>query len=324
VLSGRRQERASATPKGVQKKGLLEGSWEFGDAIYSEEAEEEEEEEDQGSLFFSLLRRDSAGSSSESVRRATEVLRPYCADERYDRFLEVAAKRCSRLAVGFERPSNPNNVWACLRTVDACGVQEVDLVLDSARAAEDRARGRGMQQAGARFSLRHSTMTTALGSQKWLSIEGHESTADMCDSLRARGFTVCATDLGPGALPFDDLFPPLTTAEEQGEAPRGAPTKKKYALIFGNEEVGISPGLRASADLRCYLPMRGFADSFNLSVAAASVLAHLAARGYLQPDLDQPDQDALVLAWLLRSVKAAKPILQRNGITLPAHKYLHP
>jgi len=41
------------------------------------------------------------------------------------------------------------------------------------------------------------------------------------------------------------------------------------------EAVGCSQYMLDQADLRVYLPLRGFADSLNLSVATALILHHL-------------------------------------------------
>ena len=44
---------------------------------------------------------------------------------------------------------------------------------------------------------------------------------------------------------------------------------------MGSELTGASPQLLAAADKRVYLPLHGFADSLNLSVAAAMVLQRM-------------------------------------------------
>lgn len=41
------------------------------------------------------------------------------------------------------------------------------------------------------------------------------------------------------------------------------------AIIFGNEKTGVSPEALAMADLQVKIPMSGFSESFNVSVAAA-------------------------------------------------------
>lgn len=47
---------------------------------------------------------------------------------------------------------------------------------------------------------------------------------------------------------------------------------EKIAIVFGTEAVGCSNEMLNAADLRVYLPLRGFADSLNLSVATALVV----------------------------------------------------
>ena len=46
---------------------------------------------------------------------------------------------------------------------------------------------------------------------------------------------------------------------------------EKIALVFGTEAVGASTYMLNQADKRVYLPLRGYADSLNLSVATALI-----------------------------------------------------
>ena len=50
---------------------------------------------------------------------------------------------------------------------------------------------------------------------------------------------------------------------------------EKIAIVFGTEAVGCTTEMLNAADLRVYLPLRGFADSLNLSVATALVVHQL-------------------------------------------------
>ena len=74
------------------------------------------------------------------------------------------------------------------------------------------------------------------------------------------------TDLSQLAVPLEpsDL-----------EASGNWPIPAKIAVVMGTEAVGCSQEMLDGADLRVYLPLRGFADSLNLSVAAALVIHHL-------------------------------------------------
>ena len=53
--------------------------------------------------------------------------------------------------------------------------------------------------------------------------------------------------------------------------------QRPICIVMGNEERGISKTLRNLADETFYLPMCGFAESFNLSVATAITLAYMKA-----------------------------------------------
>ena len=70
--------------------------------------------------------------------------------------------------MAFERPSNPSNVWACLRTIDAFGCQDVHIVEDSLEEAAKRAAARGVHaDPTQRMRGRKKRMTSAMGAQKW-------------------------------------------------------------------------------------------------------------------------------------------------------------
>lgn len=236
---------------------------------------------------------------TKDVGAAIRALEPYVSDKRRLQFEKVIAQRTTRLRVAYERPSNPSNVWACLRTIDAFGIQCVDIVADSREEARRRAERRGAT--GTMFQSREVGMKSALGAQKWLTLRRHATTETMIRELRGDGYSVCVTDLADDAEDIYSWTPP-----DQG----------KIALVFGNEEIGISDHLRSGADCRLRIPMKGFAESLNLSVSTAAFLAHLAAKGYMIPDLDPAVAAHLKLRWLASSVRAAEPILRREGLLL--------
>jgi tRNA C32,U32 (ribose-2'-O)-methylase TrmJ len=95
---------------------------------------------------------------------------------------------------------------------------------------------------------------------------------------------------------------------------------------MGNENAGISEEMRELVDGTFTLPMSGFAESYNLSVATAITLAHLSAasqgdKGPLRPgDLQEHEYNTLFLKGLLNSVAQPKmgyAVLRREGIELP-------
>ena len=97
-------------------------------------------------------------------------------------------------------------------------------------------------------------------------------------------------------------------------------------VVMGNEDKGISDEMRNLADETFTLPMSGFAESFNLSVATSITLAHMSAnssdgKGPLRPgDMDVHEYNCLYLKGLLQSLpqkRTGPALLKQNGILLP-------
>lgn len=66
-------------------------------------------------------------------------------------------------------------VWACLRTLDSFGIQHAHVVSDPSTYSK---------------KARLKTMCTAMGSQKWLTLHGHDSPEDAVAKLKADGYQV--------------------------------------------------------------------------------------------------------------------------------------
>jgi tRNA (guanosine-2'-O-)-methyltransferase len=180
--------------------------------------------------------------------------------ERRERIDRVVAGRTRTLTVVMEAFCDPQNVNAVLRTCDAFGVQEVHVVEGPMKVYD---RNKKISQ----------------NADKWLDVVRWRSTAECLEALRARGFALYATHLDEGARPLGELA-----------------FAGKVALVFGNESRGVSAEALALADLRYAIPMRGFSQSLNVSVAAAVSLAKAVERREAlggHGDLAPPDAEAL-------------------------------
>src|SRR5690606_32940519 len=87
------------------------------------------------------------------------------------------------------------------------------------------------------------------------------------------------------------------------------------ALVFGNEREGLSDGMLRECDMRMVIPMSGFAQSFNISVAAAVAMYHVLqdqtrARG-ADGDLTTHERAVLTADYCIRSLGASEQILRR-------------
>jgi tRNA (guanosine-2'-O-)-methyltransferase len=242
-----------------------------------------------------------ASLTPELVADATRILEPYVKPERMVRMDDVLSQRTKNCRFLFENPANPSNVWACLRTIDSFGIQNVDLVISSGKYT------------GKAALAQKRGMRTAMGSAQWLTLRNHISTDGAIKKLKDSGYKIYASDLNPNSKDIRDI----DWSEDD----------KPICIVMGNENIGISPEMRELADETFTLPMCGFAESFNLSVATAITLAHLSAcstddkKGPLKPgDVDPHELNCLRLKGILNSLaqkRAGKALLKREGIELP-------
>jgi len=270
--------------------------------------------------------------SPDIVQRSIDILTPYIQDRRMERIDEVLNQRTKHTRFLYENPSNPSNVFACLRTLDSFGIQYVDTIVDSdsyqGKAAVNQKRG----------------MRTAMGSAVWMSIRQFGSLDEAVRQLRQEGCLIYASDLNPSALDVRDLVwdvdfdddddivdkglqggDGLTDVEDGKKLTRQRP----ICIVMGNEDRGISDEMRELADETFYLPMCGFAESFNLSVATAITLAYMSAvstrvgnedgydvKGPLRPgDLDSHELQCLRLKGVLNSLaqrRMGKALLKKG------------
>lgn len=214
-------------------------------------------------------------------RQVISALSPLVTERRLARMREVLSQRTRRIVVVLEDVYQSHNASAVLRSCDSFGVQDIYPleVRNSFRVNED----------------------IALGSGRWLTLHRAPDlpVARRLKQLQENGYRIVATSphgqsYGPADLPLDE---PL-------------------ALVFGTEMEGISEDVTLNADYLLAIPMYGFAESFNISVAAAIVLHVLCERvrgGDRQWRLSDAEQDELLAQWLREDVKGADEVLRRLG-----------
>ena len=178
-------------------------------------------------------------------------------------------ERVGSVTLLMDAPQDPHNAAAAIRSADAFGLPEIHVVPRD----EPFELGRKVSQ----------------GAERWVEVVLHSSPAAAVSALEQRDYTLVSTH-PQGALAPEDL------------AGIG-----RVCLVVGNETDGISQALTSAASTSVRVPMRGFVESLNLSVAAALLLraATLGRKG----DLSLAERRRLYAAFLLRSVPRANEIL---------------
>lgn len=156
--------------------------------------------------------------------------------ERYQKLRQTLDKRQPDLTLLTEQIHKPRNIAALVRTGDAVGIHDMHMVWP--------------------FDKHRSYSGTAMGSDRWVNIIRHETMADGIAHLQGRGFKVYAAHFSDRAVDFRDVD-----------------YTRPCAILLGNEKRGVSNEAAQQVDEHITIPMLGMVESFNVSVAAAIILA---------------------------------------------------
>jgi tRNA (guanosine-2'-O-)-methyltransferase len=208
-------------------------------------------------------------NSAWTADKVIETLGPLASDERQARIQSVIEQRLESVTVLLDAPHDPHNGSAVMRSCDAFGVPTVHVV--------------------ARVESFMIARRITKGTERWLEVHDHKTPEGAAQHLLDRGFELVATH------PQGELTPP-----DLAHIPR-------LALLLGNEHDGICEPLLRHAKRAVRIPMRGFVESLNVSVAAAVLLS--AATQNRTGDLPHAEKRRLYARALYRSVPRAAEIL---------------
>ncbi|MBW8683974.1 TrmH family RNA methyltransferase [Chitinophaga rhizophila] len=154
--------------------------------------------------------------------------------ERRERLLSVLNKRQAGLTVVLENVQDPHNVSAVMRTCDAVGIQEI-YVIDNKKPRQKK------------WGVRSSSSAA-----KWLTVHQFADPASCVAALREKYNKIYTTHLSTDAVGLYKL-------DFTGSV----------ALVFGNEQEGVSEEIRSLSDGNFLIPQVGIIKSLNISVACA-------------------------------------------------------
>ena len=194
--------------------------------------------------------------------------------QRLERIDAVISARLESVTAVLDRLLDAHNVAAVLRTAEGLGLARVHVVRHDARDA-----------------TAHRRVTQ--DADKWLDVRIHRSGAQAARDLVRDGFAVYAGHLDAQARPY-------TGIEADGPV----------ALLFGNEHEGPSPETLSACTGTFRIPMAGFTQSFNVSVAAGIALSQICSlrRAFLQSagDLSPHQRGELRSRFLRLAAKLAR------------------
>ena len=213
------------------------------------------------------------------MKELIQHLSPLITNERWNRFQKVLAERTQYLTIVLENIYQPLNASAVLRSADCFGIQDVHVIEN--------------------YNEFHPDREVAMGSSRWLNIQRYNKTnnnsLNCIKKLKKEGYRIVATS------------PHINDCNlHEFELSKG-----KTALFFGTEMEGLTDVVLQEADEYLKIPMYGFTESFNLSVAAAICLQHLSHQLRQQNidwQLDKEAKERTLLNWLRYSVDRSEII----------------
>ncbi len=175
----------------------------------------------------------------EQLEEEIEKLKIFLTPNRIAKIDEVLAKRTDNFRIILDRFVDMHNISAVIRSCEAFGLLNIDIIKNNIIKNEMSA------------SISKST-------HKWLDIKYYKSPDEFIPELKAAGYKVWIADTNSRSKNVKELVIP-----------------DKLALVMGSELNGPSEDTIKYADEFVYLPMKGFVESFNVSVATALFIFYI-------------------------------------------------
>ena len=218
----------------------------------------------------------------------TAYLEQFVTEHRKDLFQKVLNERTRHFTVAIEDIFQPHNSGAVIRSCDVFGIQDIHVI-----------------ESNYQF---YASTQVAKGAQKWLDFSLYNkrhtnNTLDCISDLRSKGYKIIATTPHNDSCLLEDFD-----------------ITQKSAFFFGVEKEGLSKDMMENADGFLKIPMVGFTESLNISVAAAIILQNLIEKlkksnvNWQLTDLEKREK---YLDWLQKSIKSIKKIKEAYDLKNP-------
>jgi tRNA (guanosine-2'-O-)-methyltransferase len=191
-------------------------------------------------------------------------------DKRASRFRQVLMRRSNKLAVVVEDCHDQHNATAIIRSCDAFGVDTIHIISS--------------------YQKFRINKQVSRGTHHFMEIFIHKSTEEAYQTLKSQGYTIFASTLTAEKV--------INTEELQQIY-----LTKPIAIVFGEESSGLSEKATNLADGHFMIPMAGFAQSLNVSVALAVTVYAIRGKELCNDadgNLTEPEQLKRYTRWVKR------------------------
>ena len=213
----------------------------------------------------------------ENLVRTFEFLKKFLTPERLAKIEHFSAESSDFVLPVMEDVYQYRNAAAIIRSVEACGFHKV--VAMEARNIFD------------------PNLTVTKGAENWVEAEKMPHSLDSLQEIRSRGYKIVAVSPEKNATMLPDF-----RITEPG------------ALVFGTEWQGVTDDFLEFCDETLAIPMYGFTQSFNVSVAAAICCYDLKQKllhSGINYKLSDEKRLELMIKWAVNSIPSGKEILRK-------------
>lgn len=210
-----------------------------------------------------------------------EFLKRHMTDKRSERFEQVLQYRTRHFTIALEDLYQERNANAVVRTADCFGIQDVHIIEN--------------------YHEYKISSGISKGAEKWINIHLYDrseiNTQTCIDQLKKNGYRIIAT-----------------SPHREDTLAENYDIRIKTAFFLGGEKEGLSETVQTAADGFVKLPMYGFTESFNISVAAALLLENITRRLHrsgIPWQLSEAEKLDLRLDWTIKTIASAGKLIEK-------------
>ena len=204
-------------------------------------------------------------------------LQQFLTDERLEKINHFAPESSDFVLPVIEDVFQFRNAAAIVRSVEACGFHKI-IAMESEHEF-------------------NPNLRVTKGAETWVEVEKLPHNLDSLREIKNRGYKLLAVSPENNATMLSDYD-----------------LKEPVALVFGTEAAGVSEEILDFADETLAIPMYGFTQSFNVSVAAAICVYELKQkllRSNLDYKLSEEKLWEMKVRWAMNSIKSGEQILAK-------------
>lgn len=211
-----------------------------------------------------------------------DFLKTFVLERKLHLFEQKLEYRTRHISIALENLFQEQNASAIIRTAECFGIQDIHII-----------------ETDNDFKINSDIVN---GGDRWVNLHKYHSdakqsaTINCIQNLKNSGYKIIATTPHTNDCNLDDFD-----------------TTEKFVLFFGEEKPGVSQEIINNADCFLKIPIYGFTESFNVSVAAAITMHHLQNKIIKNTSvnwkLTKEEKEQVLFDWIEKTIPKSQKII---------------